>query len=658
MNKRKRIGVCVTSMHEIFVQRNLDEICKAAERRGCDLHIFGAFTDLYNNSASDKAQKRIFSMVKDYPLDALVIFADMIKDELVKEDLVTYANAKGIPVISIRETRKGCCSIHYDSIAALREMISHVIDEHNCSNIYMMSGLKGNPIATKREECFKEVLGEHGMEVEQNHIVYGDFWSMPAKRAMEKLLEQDPLPDAVICANDAMAIAACDVLEKRGIRVPEDMIVTGLGGIREREYHFPLITTGIYDPVATSEFVFQCLDNMENGEFTSDREVTIPCRVDYTESCGCKGHNRDLLAKRLVDTYAKLETERAYSHEVVHLISDIGSSGSVISLATELPKYVGKIGIDAYKLYICTKYMDALTGEEGDESFTLLSSMQDEESQIECQLLSGADICESLEDYQQRYGCLFSVPLDVEDKFVGFLTFHYDSNKIAHEILYQLLVNVMEGLELVIASMELERVNRALYEVSEKTIQSLAEIVEGKSEVTGSHIKRVSEYTRVLADALGYAKEEVDIIRIASMMHDIGKINIPSDILEKPGKLTDEEFEVIKTHVVHGENMLKNSPGEIMKKACVIAKEHHEKWNGKGYLGMAGEEIHQESRIVALADVFDALVSERPYKKAFSPEKAYDIIVGDSGTHFDPAVVAAFQENFGKFKAIMYSYKE
>ena len=202
------------------------------------------------------------------------------------------------------------------------------------------------------------------------------------------------------------------------------------------------------------------------------------------------------------------------------------------------------------------------------------------------------------------------------------------------------------------------RVSRQLNELSEQTIQSLAEIVEAKSEFTGLHVKRVSEYTRILAEAMGYSPEKVNIIRIASMMHDIGKINIPSYILEKPGKLTDEEFEIIKGHVTDGGKMLQNASGEIMETAYKIALQHHEKWNGTGYLGMAGEEIALESRIVALADVFDALVSKRPYKQPFTAQRALEIIAQDSGTHFDPQVVNAFHSRFDRFLQVLASYKD
>jgi Response regulator containing a CheY-like receiver domain and an HD-GYP domain len=135
-------------------------------------------------------------------------------------------------------------------------------------------------------------------------------------------------------------------------------------------------------------------------------------------------------------------------------------------------------------------------------------------------------------------------------------------------------------------------------------------------------------------------------------MHDLGKLMIPEEVLDKPGKLTEEEFNIIKSHVLYGEALLKDCPGEIMKLAAIMAKEHHEKWDGTGYLGMKGEEIAYISRLIALCDVFDALTAERSYKKGWTVQEAYDEIIRQSGKHFDPAVVRLFIKNQDKFKEI------
>lgn len=183
-------------------------------------------------------------------------------------------------------------------------------------------------------------------------------------------------------------------------------------------------------------------------------------------------------------------------------------------------------------------------------------------------------------------------------------------------------------------------------------IYSFAEISESKSKFTGEHIKRVAAYMRVMGKASGFDEEYNEMLATASMMHDIGKLMISEEILDKPDKLTDEEYQIMKNHVLYGEALLKNCPGEIMHLACVLAKEHHERWDGTGYLGMKGEEIAYISRLMAVCDVYDALTSDRYYKKGWTVEETFDEIVRLSGKHFDPAVVKLFIQNADEFRRI------
>ncbi len=183
-------------------------------------------------------------------------------------------------------------------------------------------------------------------------------------------------------------------------------------------------------------------------------------------------------------------------------------------------------------------------------------------------------------------------------------------------------------------------------------IYTFAELSESKSKSTGEHIKRVSEYMRVLGKASGFDDEYTDKLATAAMMHDIGKLMISEEILDKPSRLTDEEFAIMKSHVLYGDALLENCPGEIMQIARTIAREHHERWDGSGYLGMKGEEIAYISRLMAVCDVFDALTSTRYYKKSWTVEETYNEIVSLSGKHFDPAVIELFKENFDQFKQI------
>jgi len=191
------------------------------------------------------------------------------------------------------------------------------------------------------------------------------------------------------------------------------------------------------------------------------------------------------------------------------------------------------------------------------------------------------------------------------------------------------------------------------------TIHALVKSAESRDDDTGAHIERTAKYCRLLAEKLMEAGKHIDTvneayaanIEMAAPLHDIGKVGIPDSILLKPGRLTDDEFEVMKTHVPKGYDTLASVEGmyhenEFLKIGMEISGNHHEKWDGSGYMhGLSGQDIPLSARIMALADVYDALRSKRVYKDAFSHEKSIDIIKGGRGTHFDPDLVDIFMEN-------------
>lgn len=180
-------------------------------------------------------------------------------------------------------------------------------------------------------------------------------------------------------------------------------------------------------------------------------------------------------------------------------------------------------------------------------------------------------------------------------------------------------------------------------------IQRLGRAAEYKDNETGMHVMRMSHYSQVIALAYGLSKAHSENILNAAPMHDIGKIGIADSIMLKPGKLTDEEFVIMKTHPQIGAEILGETDSELLCLAKVVSLTHHEKWDGTGYpYQLKGEEIPIEGRIVALADVFDALTSKRPYKEAWTVEKTMDYIRSQSGKHFDPELVIVIENELDK----------
>lgn len=234
----------------------------------------------------------------------------------------------------------------------------------------------------------------------------------------------------------------------------------------------------------------------------------------------------------------------------------------------------------------------------------------------------------------------------------------------------ELLHRVSNLLESRLYRYGLERLNESLEEkVSERTqqlqqtrlqvVRRLGRAAEYRDNETGLHIVRMSKISRLLGEAIGMDEYQCDLLLNASPMHDIGKIGIPDHILLKPGRFEPDEWETMKQHAQIGADILDGDGSDLLDMARDIALTHHEKWDGSGYPnGLKGEEIPLVGRICALADVFDALTSERPYKKAWAVDDALQLIRDNRGSHFDPQLVDLFMQNLDAIMAIRDSHQE
>jgi len=235
---------------------------------------------------------------------------------------------------------------------------------------------------------------------------------------------------------------------------------------------------------------------------------------------------------------------------------------------------------------------------------------------------------------------------------------------------HELLMRINNTLDVHFAHLYMKEQNKILEKkVEERTaeifknqldvVRCLGVASEYRDEETGLHILRMSKISVIIATALGVSDKDCELLLQASPMHDVGKIGIPDHILLKPGKFNEEEWKIMQSHALIGASILQNANSELMKMAHDIALTHHEKWNGRGYPNsLKGDNIPLVGRITAIADVFDALTSERPYKKAWLVEDAVNLIKTEKGEHFDPKVVDAFLNCLPDITKIIKEYKE
>jgi HD-GYP domain-containing protein (c-di-GMP phosphodiesterase class II) len=210
-------------------------------------------------------------------------------------------------------------------------------------------------------------------------------------------------------------------------------------------------------------------------------------------------------------------------------------------------------------------------------------------------------------------------------------------------------------------SIAFENINlaRDIVDTQKDVILALGEVIGSLSMGTNNHVKRVAGYAEVIAKKYGLDSFEQELLKVASPMHDLGKIGIPDSILNKKEALTEDEYKTIKKHSGIGYDILKKSQRDILIAASIMAQQHHERWDGGGYpQGLKGKEIHIFGRIICLSDVFDALIHKRPYKEAWNIDKVKDYIKKERGLHFDPDIVDIFLENIEDFVMISKKYAE
>lgn len=273
--------------------------------------------------------------------------------------------------------------------------------------------------------------------------------------------------------------------------------------------------------------------------------------------------------------------------------------------------------------------------------------LNDEQRQACCEALNNKTIV-------YRDGYLFSYCSSEYNH--SSMLFICDLPKEVNETQRHLIEIFSQNVQLAFENVQLQAEIEA---TQQELVYRLSEAVEQRSTETGNHVKRVAYVCEILAHGYGLSKRDANLIRLASPLHDVGKIGIPDAILNKPGKLDLNEWEVMKTHTDKGYKILQDSPREIVSTGAVIAKEHHEKWDGSGYpQGLKGEDISIFGRISALADVYDALRHKRCYKDAWTLQNVVDEINKQKGIHFDPKLVDVFNDKLSELETVLTRFPD
>ena len=336
LNGYKLIAVCLTKIQDEVTYEFIDALYQAVKGSDYRLLLFNSFSDLYHQNVYDEGAKSIYQLLNYDLVDAVIIKADTLNDQQVIRDLIARAKERQIPVILLNMKAEGCYSIVPSYENVLSQLIEHVIKVHHKRKLYFLSGSMGESNSMLREKIFRETLRDCGIDPQTAKVAYGEYWYGPAERAVENWIQSGDLPEAIICANDAMAVAACKVLKRHQIRVPEDMIVTGFDGVPSYQFHRPALSTCTRTSSVLAGKCREMLTNILEKNKPPYRDIEEYV-LTIQESCGCRKQSHpdyqlcaDRLSVSLWDTRVHEEFILSQVERVVETI-DMGIIGNKLN---------------------------------------------------------------------------------------------------------------------------------------------------------------------------------------------------------------------------------------------------------------------------------------------------------------------------------------
>ena len=290
IGKKKIVGVCLTKINDICRCDYINRLHFLCEESDCKMIVFNSFSDFYHGDAADDGAKAIYGIINFDIVDVLVVIANSFHNKKIVDDIVCHARVCGKPVILVGDTADGCWSICPDYAEAYKGMLNHVIKEHGVTDTFYIAGnnVETDTDSITRLSYYKEILAENGIPFDESKVAYGEYWEGPVKQIVYDLVKDGKKPpQAIFCANDYMAFAACGELKNNGYSVPKDVIVTGFDGVPAAEYFSPQLTTCSENADDLANLTIDVI-NKAVGNDISPEQLVYGYQSVLTESCGCK----------------------------------------------------------------------------------------------------------------------------------------------------------------------------------------------------------------------------------------------------------------------------------------------------------------------------------------------------------------------------------
>ncbi len=479
---RNTIAVCIVKMDENFQSDSVKAITRRASERGLSVEIYNSFEDLRNDDPHDKGEESIFELIDYRHLYGIILFPEKIKSSRVNDMIIKYAKKHKIPIVSIDREIKDCISITFDYSKAFEKIVEHLITVHNCKSFYMMAGMRDNKFSDERIEAARNVIRKYGYELTDDDIGYGDFWELPTRTELNKYLDSGrPLPDAIISANDSMAMIICDELGKRDIRVPEDVIVTGFDGIEAEKYAFPRLTTAETDLESAGHIAVDSIMLCANGSVPG--HIVVSFNTRFSQSCGCCPVTTGGVNGIMQRLYNELTMVKRFNHLMSAMLTRMSTADNILDMISLIEHY--RSFFPDYKdIYVCLRRSEAMIDDELDKKLVIPDDFSDSKSAEICdrqmvllyedhlgwktekplKLFRLRDVLPDRASVLTEYKNMVFLPLHIQDRVFGYVAvslkpYEVDYNYFELEYFSR---NLSQAMANVLATIRIKKTNESL----------------------------------------------------------------------------------------------------------------------------------------------------------------------------------------------------
>ena len=462
----KLLGICYSKMTTESVRNTVDSICSKAAGDGWKILLFSSFSDLFNNTKETMGEASIYKLVNAEMLDALIVMSESIQNDDVSRMLIDHARRADIPVVTVDKEFDDTPCILFDYTTTFEQIVRHVIEDHGCRKVNFMAGVKGNPFSEERLDCYKRVLAENDITYDEERVGYGDFWEAPTIAAMDDFMKSSlPLPEAVICCNDTMAITVCQYLSERKISVPDDVIVTGFDGIELERYYRPRITTASVDFASIGIEIMKMIETARNGG-TPPHIVKIPYKMRISQSCGCVNINSEDPCEKILELYKRVNSSAQHESFMFSYLRRAAECGTLREVANVMARY------GDYCEWFCVN-TDLFEKKKSEKRFhDVYTEMSDafmvrffDSAETDGILFPTRELLPDLETALERHDVLFFSPLHFREEVLGYTCAAIGSEELIFANRRRYITHTTQILENLINRVRLERANAELAEM-------------------------------------------------------------------------------------------------------------------------------------------------------------------------------------------------